>query len=528
MRTAIALLLSLTFTLSAQAPRRPKLVVAITVDQFRYDYLTKFRDKYNGGLARLLNQGAVFTNAYYEHYPTVTAIGHSTFLTGATPSISGIIANEWFDRETGKAVTSVEDSEAITLGGQGRGGKAASPRRLLVSTVGDELKMAGRGSKVIGISVKDRSAILPAGHLANGAYWFDPANGNFVSSTYYFNELPAWVTDFNKTRFADKFVAAEWKPVGGGGIFKTMAAAADKDYWTSIENSPYANDIVQKFAESAIIGEQLGKRDTTDVLAVSFSANDFIGHAMGPEHPQVRDISIRTDRTLAEFFKFIDTQVGMRNVLVVFTADHGVAPSPEAKQDGKMPGGRIVTKQMSASVEEHLVQKFGKGKWIASGDISIYLNQALIREKKLSPDVVAEEAAAAARAYPHVFRAYTKRQMMNGDVPGDMFDKRVLNGFNQARGADVVILQEPYYLMGGTKGSSHGTPYSYDAHVPVIFLGDWIKPGRYHRRVMVNDIAPTLATILDVETPAGAVGRALDEIIANPVHHAPPVRRPTN
>jgi hypothetical protein len=171
MRTAIALLLSLTFTLSAQAPRRPKLVVAITVDQFRYDYLTKFRDKYNGGLARLLNQGAVFTNAYYEHYPTVTAIGHSTFLTGATPSISGIIANEWFDRETGKAVTSVEDSEAITLGGQGRGGKAASPRRLLVSTVGDELKMAGRGSKVIGISVKDRSAILPAGHLANGAYW---------------------------------------------------------------------------------------------------------------------------------------------------------------------------------------------------------------------------------------------------------------------------------------------------------------------------------------------------------------------
>jgi len=527
MKLATAILLVFSCALSAQTPRRPKLVIAITVDQFRYDYLTKFRDKYNGGLARLLNQGAVFTNAFYEHYPTVTAIGHSTYLTGATPSVSGIIANEWYDRATGKTVTSVEDDKAVMLGGEGRAGKAASPRRLLVSTVGDELKMAGRGSKVIGISVKDRSAILPAGHMANGAYWFDPASGNFVSSTYYFSALPAWVNDFNHTRFADKFVSAVWTPVEGGSPFRTMAAKADKDYWTSLEKTPYANDIVHKFAEAALIGEQLGKRDTTDVLAVSFSANDFIGHDMGPEHPQVRDVSIRTDRVLADFFKFVDTQVGMRNVLVVFTADHGVAPSPEATKAERMPGGRIVVKQMTAAIEKRLSEKFGEGKWVASGDYSVYLNQALIKEKNLSPDAVAEEAAAAYREYPHIFRVYTKKQMMHGAVAGDVFDKRVLNGFNQERGADVVIVQEPYWLMGGTKGSTHGTPYSYDAHVPVIFLGDWVKPGRYHRRIMVNDIAPTLATILDVETPGGAVGRALDEIIASP-QAAVPVRKSPN
>jgi hypothetical protein len=193
-----------------------------------------------------------------------------------------------------------------------------------------------------------------------------------------------------------------------------------------------------------------------------------------------------------------------------------------------MPGGRIVVKTITGAIEKRLVEKFGEGKWIAGGDYSIYLNQALIQQKKLSADAVAEEAAAAAREVPHIFRVYTKKQMMTGSVPGDMFDRRVLNGFNQARGADVVVLQEPYWLMGGTKGSTHGTPYSYDAHVPVIFLGDWVKAGRYNRRIMVNDIAPTLATILDVETPSGAVGRALDEIIAGPLAATPPARKSTN
>ena len=514
MRLVIALLLTLPLALPAQVVRRPKLVVGIVVDQFRYDYLTKFRSQYNGGLARLLDQGAVFTNAFYEHSPTVTAIGHSTFMSGATPSISGIVANEWYDRDTRKQVTSVSDDGEKMLGGASRGtGEAASPRRMLVSTVGDELKMAGRATKVIGVSIKDRSAILPAGHMADGAYWFDPTSGNFVSSTYYFKELPGWVGEFNASRAADKYLNVEWKPLTGGPAFKTMAAKADKAYFTSLESTPYGNELIEKFAELAITNEKLGKHDGTDVLAVSFSSNDYIGHAVGPDDPQVKDISIRTDRLLAQLFKFLDAQVGMRNVLIAFTADHGVAPTPEVNMQRHMPGGRLQEKAVAEATEKRLKERYGDGKWLEGGTgMMQYLNLALIAQKRLNAAEVRATAAAAALEVPHVFRAYTKDQMSRGDVTGDAFDKRVLAGFNNKRSADVIVVPEPYY-MSGTKGSTHGTPFLYDAHVPVIFWGDWVKPGRYHKRIMPNDIAPTLATILDVETPSGSVGRALDEII---------------
>lgn len=510
MRLVCALLLTLPLFVSAQVAKRPKLVVAIAVDQFRYDYLVRFRDQYSGGLSRLLTQGAVFTNAHYEHFPTVTAIGHSTFLTGAIPSISGIIGNDWYDRETKKMIASIEDSKVQMLGGAGRAGKAASPRRLLVSTLGDELKMAGRGSKVIGISVKDRSAILPAGHMADGAYWYDAEGGSFVSSTYYFKELPAWARDFNQTRLADKYEGAEWKPVAGGTALKTMGKKSDAKYYSSLESTPYANELIEKFAESAIAGEQLGRRNATDVLTVSFSANDAIGHNVGPDDPQVKDISIRTDRLLADLFKYIDAQVGMRNVLVVFTADHGVAPLPELNQERRMPGGRV--HGVTEAVTKRLTEKYGAGKWVEGGiEVSMYLDYDLIRSKKLQLKEVEETAAEAARELKHVFRVYTKDQLIHGAVPGDPIDKRILNGFNQQRSPDVIVLLDPYYLTGKT-GTSHGTAFGYDTHVPVIFMGDGIRPGKYPKRVMVNDIAPTLAMMLEVETPSGAVGRALDEM----------------
>lgn len=524
MRLATALLLFLPLLLPAQtqpapssAPRRPKLILAITIDQFRYDYLTRFRDQYTGGIHRLLTQGAVYTSAYYEHFPTVTAIGHSTYLTGATPSISGIVGNEWFDRDAGKQVTSVTDDQVQMLGGQARtgsgGSSAASPRRLMVSTVGDELKMAGRGSKVVGISVKDRSAILPAGHMADGAYWFDPNTGNFVSSTFYFPQLPGWVQDYNKSRRADKWLGMEWTPIGGGAAFKTMPKDAAKPYFNLLESTPYGNDLVASFALAAIAGEQLGKRNTTDVLAVSFSSNDYVGHGVGPDDPQVRDISIRTDRVLGELFKAIDSQVGMRNVLVILTADHGVAPLPELSQQRRMPGGRIDDKLVVAAIEKRLTERYGEGKWVA-GKIgaSQYLNLKLINEKKLDFAAVQEVAAQAVREVPHIFRVYTRDQLQRGAVPGDILDRRILAGFHQRRSADINVVAEPYYLFEA-KGTSHGMPFHYDAHVPLIFMGDWIKPGRYQQRAAVNDVAPTLATLLDVETPSGAVGRVLSEIL---------------
>lgn len=525
MRLAPALLLTLPLLLPAQtpsapasasAPRRPKLILALTIDQFRYDYLTRFRDQYTGGLHRLLNQGAVYTNAYYEHFPTVTAIGHSTYLTGATPSISGIIGNDWFDRDAGKQVTSVTDDSVQMLGGQARSGSggsaAASPRRLLVSTLGDELKSAGRGSKVVGISVKDRSAILPAGHMADGAYWFDPNTGNFVSSTFYFAQLPGWVQDYNQSRLADKYLGLEWTPIGGGPAFKTMPKEAGKPYFSLLESTPYGNDIVAGFALAAIAGEQLGKRNTTDVLAVSFSSNDYVGHAVGPDDPQVRDISIRTDRVLGELFKAIDAQIGMRNVLVVLTADHGVAPLPELSQKRHMPGGRIDDKLVVAAIQKRLTEYYGEGKWVAGKTgASQYLNHKLIHDKKLNLAEVTELAAQAVREIPHIFRVYTRDQLQRGAVPGDVFDRRILAGFNQRRSPDLTVVIEPYWLFEA-HGTSHGMPFHYDAHVPLIFMGDWVRPGRYAQRAAINDVAPTLATLLDVETPSGAVGRVLTEI----------------
>lgn len=494
---------------AAQPPaterEKPKLVLAIAVDQFRFDYLTRFRKDYHAGLDRLLRQGAVFTQAEFIHFPTVTAIGHSTFLTGATPAMSGIVGNDWFDRATGRVVTSVSDPNAKVLGGSGDG--AASPRRLLVSTVGDELKMANGGkSKVIGISLKDRAAILPSGHMANGAYWFDNKSGNFVSSTFYFNDLPDWVVEFNRERPADRYAGAEWQP------FKRMPNPPGEKLWGALVASPFSNELVEAFAERALVKEQLGRDDYPDILAVSFSANDYVGHSVGPDAPEVRDISIRTDQLLDKLFNFVDAQVGMANVLVVLTGDHGIAPLPELSIQRKMPGGRLPRGQIEQAVRKALTEKYGEGEWIARpSEHSLYFNSELIRQKKLSEAEVQRTAAEAVRGVPRVFRVYTREDLARGYQMADPVGRRVVNGFNAARGADLIVLYEPYWLME-SHGSSHGTAFHYDVHVPVIFMGKWIRPGLYHERIAPNDIAPTVAALLQVDTPSGSVGRVLAEI----------------
>jgi hypothetical protein len=479
----------------------PKLVVAIVVDQFRYDYLTRFRGDYHAGLERLLTKGAVFTNAGYVHYPTVTAVGHSTFLSGATPSISGIIGNEWYDRETGKVVTSVRDDSVMLLGASGDG---ASPRRLLVSTIGDELKMARDGAKVVGISLKDRSAILPAGHMADGAYWFDPRAGSFVSSTFYFAELPAWVAAYNASRPADKYRGAHW-------LDHTLPA--DTSVYAALEGSPFGNELVETFVERAIEAEKLGQRNVTDLLAVSFSANDYVGHAMGPDSPEVKEMSIQTDRIFGKLFSFLDATLGMGNVLVVMTADHGVAPVPEVNTARRMPGGRMPAGVVQRAVDAALSDKYGAGQWLLNpSDTAFYFNRELIRQKKLDAADVERTAAEAARLVAHVFRVYTREMLLNGTVDPQV-GRRVMNGFYPARGPDMYVLLEPYWLYG-SKGTTHSTTFDYDAHVPVIFMGPGIKAGRFNEQISVNDVAPTLATYLDIETPSGSVGRCLAEILA--------------
>ncbi|MGA3241432.1 MAG: alkaline phosphatase family protein [Bryobacteraceae bacterium] len=487
----------------AAAPIKPKLVLAIVIDQFRYDYLTRFRGEYHAGFERLLTRGAVFTNARYEHFPTVTAVGHSTFLSGATPSISGIIANEWYDREEGKTVTSVSDSATKLLGGTGAG---SSPHRMLVDTVGDELKMADENkSKVIGISLKDRAAILPAGHMANGAYWFDAKSGNFVSSTYYFADLPGWVQDFNNTRPADQYRGANW-------LSKVMPREGPALY-AAIDASPFANEIIERMAEIAIQAEQLGQRDVTDLLAVSFSANDYVGHAAGPDSPEVHDMSVQTDKVLEKLFDAIDQTLGLDNVIVVLTGDHGVAPLPEVDAQRKMPGGRLPPGIISKTVQAALVKKYGEGNWIVnSAEQAIYLNLELMAQKNLAAVDVDRVAADAAAAIPHVFRVYTRQQLIDGATLPDPVARRVMNGYYARRGADVEVLLDPYWIFPPT-GATHGAPFGYDTHVPVIFMGPGIHAGRYDQAIAVNDIAPTLATMLDLETPSGSVGRVLTEML---------------
>ncbi|HXM45127.1 MAG TPA: alkaline phosphatase family protein [Bryobacteraceae bacterium] len=484
----------------AVAAPPPKLVLAIVVDQFRYDYLTRFRGDYHAGFERLLTKGAVFTNARYVHYPTVTAVGHSTFLSGATPSMSGIIGNEWYDRETGKVVTSVSDDSVKLLGANGEG---ASPKRLLVSTVGDELKMARSGGKVIGISLKDRSAILPAGHMADGAYWFDPRAGSFVSSTFYFAELPAWVEAYNASRPADKYRGAQW-------LDHTLAA--DVSVYAALEGSPFGNELVETFAERAVQAEKLGQRNATDLLAVSFSANDYVGHAMGPDSPEVKEMSIQTDRVFGKLFSFLDAAVGMGNVLVIMTADHGVAPVPEVNTARRMPGGRMPPGVVRKAVEAALIDKYGAGQWMLNpSDLAFYFNREVVAQKKLDEAEVERTAAEAARRIAHVYRVYTREMLLNGTVDIEV-GRRVMNGFYAPRGPDMYVLLEPYWLYGA-KGTTHSTTFSYDAHVPVIFMGPGIKAGRFDKEISVNDVAPTLATYLDIETPSGSVGRCLAEIL---------------
>ena len=509
-----ALLLFAAFGYAAET-KKPKLVVAITVDQFRYDYLNKFRALYTGGFARMLDQGAVFTNAYYEHFPTVTAVGHSTILSGATPSISGIVGNEWYDRETGKQVTSVSDDTVELLGSDaGKGG--ASPRRLLVSTVGDELKMANGRSKVVGLSSKDRSAILPVGRMADGAYWFDVGSGNFVSSSFYFKQLPDWAAKFNQSRVVDQWAGRDWAPFETKGetkAFLKLPAKGEKNYYNLLDRTPFHNDLLELFAEAAVEGEQLGSRDVTDVLSVSFSANDRVGHSVGPDAAQVRDIAVWTDRTVGRLLDFLDKKIGAGNYLAFFTADHGVAPLPEVMRERKMPGGRIPEGAVLNAVQGALATRYGAGQWIVgkSGPAP-YLSYKLIREKKLDLEEVQETAAAAVRELPHIYRVYTSSNLRKGNSLEDMVDRRVRAGFHYQRASDLFIVSEPYWLFEAS-GTSHGTPYNYDAHVPIVFLGPGIKAGRYNMRIAVNDIATTLATILDVEPPSGSSGRVLTEML---------------
>jgi predicted AlkP superfamily pyrophosphatase or phosphodiesterase len=491
--------------LSAAAPPKPKLVLVIVVDQCRYDYLTRFRAEFKGGFQRLLQNGANFTDAHDDFFPTLTAVAHAVLLTGAMPSATGIIGNDWFDRKSGKHVTSVSDDTEKIVGGSG--GSGVSPRPLLVPTIGDQLKAAGGRPRVIGISAKDRSAILLGGHKADGAFWFDPNSGDYVTSTYYMPALPEWVQSLNSRHPAAQYLGVAWQ---GHEIPR-----AAKAQYEAVSHSPFGNRITEDMAERAIRAEKLGKGPDTDLLAVSFSSTDYVGHDYGPDSPEERETLLETDRVLDKLFQTVDREVGLSSVLVVLTADHGVPPvPPDPKNAGNRPGGLFPLSAIADTVQSALSAKYGEGKWVAgSWDVLLYLNRDLIAQKKLDIAEVNRAAAEALRKRPHMARAYTREQLLDDKGNWDSTARLIRNGFNPERAADVVFLTDPFWMYTD-QHTTHGTTYDYDTHVPVIFMGSGIRAGSYKAAVRSNDIAPTLAEILGVPAPNASVGRVLKEMFA--------------
>jgi predicted AlkP superfamily pyrophosphatase or phosphodiesterase len=481
---------------------KPRLVVGIVIDQFRYDYLTRFEKSFGeGGFKRLRTRGAVFANANYLHTPTVTACGHAAFMSGTTPAQNGIIGNEWFDRETGKRVTSVSDGSVKLLGG-GEGQSGMSPHRLIGSTVGDELKLASGGqAKVIGISFKDRSAILPAGKRPNGAYWFDSKTGSLVSSTYYFSDLPEWVKKFNGEQKPDRYTNAGSENSSGPHSY-------DK-----FEATPVANDYLIDFAKAAIENEKLGADETTDLLTISFSANDLIGHTYGPYSREVEEVTLHTDKVLAQFFNYLDQKIGLDRVVVALTADHGVAPVPgEARALGF--GGRLDAKALAETIESALDRRFEDEKWISSFvNSNVYMDESVIERRKVSTEEVERAACQAVLKVAGIAACFTRSQIISGALPPTMIARSVANGFYPQRNGNIVVVPQPFHFFGEGSGTTHGTPYSYDTHVPVIFYGAGIRQGIYYGAASPADIAPTLAALLKIEMPSNSTGRILSEAL---------------
>ena len=542
--------------------KRPRLVLLIVVDQFRYDYLERFGDLFiDNGLRRLLRDGASWTQSNYDHIPTYTAPGHATMMTGAYPAESGIIGNEWLDRASGKRITSVTDDSVKLLGG-GPNEPAASPARLLSSTVGDELRLATNDrARVIGISVKDRSAILPAGRHANAAYWFSTASGNMVSSTYYFNQLPNWVTSFNNSRPADKYFGAKWErllpaaeyerragpdspaweTVGSGSgdtnafphTITGGATTAGRAFYNALDYSPFSNDLLVSFAEQAIVNEQLGKDDDTDVLTVSFSANDYVGHRYGPYSQEMMDVTLRVDRQIATLLDFVQTQVGLSNTVVAFTADHGVAPVPEQAASLGLGGGRIRAADLFGPIRAAISARYnpqGKSpdpsadyllRYNENGTMRdlllnsyIYFNYDALKRDGVNVEELSQIVVAAALTVPGIARCFSRTQLLRGAASiTDPIERRAGHGFYPARSGDVLVVPEPYKYLAESLTATHGSPYSYDTHVPTIIMGPGITAGRYFEAATPADIAPTLSALLRITPPSSSTGRVLVEAI---------------
>ena len=517
---------------------KPKLVVGIVVDQMRWDFLYRYESKYsNGGFRRLLSQGYSFSNVMINYVPTVTALGHTSIYTGSVPSIHGIAGNDWTDRETGKNVYCTTDAAVKGISASSEKIGAHSPHNLWSTTITDQLGMATNfRSKVVGVSLKDRASILPAGHNPTGAFWFDEGTGNFVTSSYYMNELPQWLKNFNAQNWGEKLVANGWTT--SLPIAQYTESTADDVPWEQllgsaktptfpynnlaadyaakkgiIRTTPFGNSLTLKVAEAALDGYQMGRNAETDFLAINIASTDYVGHSFGPNSIEVQDTYLKLDKDLEQFFNMLDKKVGKDNYLVFLSADHGAANALGYMQANKMLTG-LFDEGLQKNLEEELKVKFSQEKLIyAIDNYQIYLNHKLIREKNLDADAIKQQLLSYLNKDPRVLYAVDLAKVGSSAIP-EPIKSRIINGYNWQRSGDIQIISHDGMLPNyAKKGTTHSVWNSYDAHIPLIFMGKGIKKGASAKAYHMTDIAPTLAQILKIENPSGNIGNPITEVL---------------
>ena len=535
----LSLFIFITSTAQSGTPgetlQRPKLVVGITIDQMRWDYLYRYYDRYatNGGFKRMLNQGFSCENTLIPYAPTVTAPGHTCIFTGSVPAIHGIAGNFWWDNAEQRNVYCTEDKTVQTVGSASNMG-LQSPRNLLVTTICDELRLATNfQSKVIGIAIKDRGGILPAGHTANAAYWYDSQEGKWISSTYYMTDLPQWVKDLNAKKLVDKYYEKGWttlypintylqstadqkpyenKGVGTGFPYE-LKKYIGKNYGV-ISSTPYGNSFTIEMAKAAIEEEKLGADAITDMLTVSFSSTDYIGHGYGPNSIEQEDDFYRLDKDLGDFLNYLDSKIGQGQYTVFLSADHGVAHVPAFMKENKMPSGNFNEGAVLEQLNQQLKDKFGEGKLALDfSNYQLVLNNILISEKKLKREEIVDVTIDFLSKQPTVARVFDLHHLEATALPAKI-KEMIVNGYYPSRAGDIqIILKSNYIEAFLTTGTTHGMWYPYDAHIPLLWYGWGIKAGKTNRETYMTDIAPTLAALLHIQMPGGSIGKVISEVM---------------
>ena len=528
----------ISFSTAAQVSR-PKLVVGLVVDQMRWDYLYRYSDMYvANGFKRLLREGFSAENAIIPYAPTVTAAGHTCIYTGSVPAIHGIVANDWIERETGTPMYCATDTSVRPVGSGSMWEGQMSPRNMLANTVGDELRLATNfRSKVIGIALKDRGGIFPAGHGANAAYWYDNKSNQWITSTYYMNELPDWVKRYNSRKMADSLMQNDWNLLydqskyvqstdddkryerllesDKGRTFphKYQSVIGSKDYNT-FRASPFGNTYTLDFAREILRNERMGQGAETDMLCVSLSATDYISHRYGPNSLETEDTYLRLDKEIAAFLTYLDNTLGKNNYLLFLSADHGAPNAAGFLLENKYRNaGTLSSDGMRKRMNQFCKERFGDSLLVRRiYDFQAYLNNKRIDSLGLNPKTVKKELVNFLKTQSEIWNAFDEEDLLITVLP-TVVKKKISNSYYFRRSGDIQYFYKPQYVEGPSDGVEHGAWYPYDSHIPCVFFGWGVKPGKTNRETSMTDIAPTIAAMLKIQMPSGCIGKVITELV---------------